>query len=131
MGLIPQSVIDRVRQVNESAMDKAARRLTRTATADGAGGVVATYEETGDEYPCRFRPASNAERLQITGGQPMTDPLFIASLPWDAVLDETDRLTIDEIAYDVIGWLGQHSYKVGAKVALKLAAPETTGSNTQ
>lgn len=126
--LISSRQMAHVRKVNESFMPDSATVLTPTVTKDGLGGDIATYAATSS-YPCRFRPASDADRRKIRGGQEMTDPIFVATLPYDAVIGDGNRLRIGSIDYDIIGWLGSRTFKAGTILALKQAQPELSEVN--
>lgn len=63
------------------------------------------------------------------GDQPVADPLFVAVLPYDAVINEADRLQINGIDYEIVGWLGNKTYKVGTRIGLKEVTPETAQDN--
>jgi len=127
--LITTQTLNRVRRVNQAAMDKTATVLTKgTPTADGYGGETVTYTAV-NSYQCRFRPANYAERQQLQAGQPMTDSPFVAVLPWDAEIAEDARLRIDGNEYEIVGWLGSKSHKVDTKVALREVQPETIREN--
>ncbi|MBL8186586.1 MAG: hypothetical protein JNK38_01190 [Acidobacteria bacterium] len=127
--LISARQLNRVRAANTQFMPDTATVLTPTEGPDGYGGQTVSYSE-GDSYQCRFRPASDADRRKIRGGQEMTDPLFVATLPHDAVLGESSRLRIGTTDYDIVGWLGSRSFKAGTILALKEVQPETLQENS-
>jgi hypothetical protein len=115
--------------VNEQFMPDSAIVLTPTVTKDGSGGDAVNYTE-GTAYSCRFRPATDADRRKIRGGQEMTDPIFVATLPYDAALGQDSRLRIAAIDYDIVGWLGSRTFKAGTILALKQAQPELQEVNS-
>lgn len=126
--LISARQLKRVRLANAQFMPDTATVLTPSAAADGYGGLTVTYT-AGDGYACRFRLASDADRRKIRGGQEMTDPLFVATLPYNAVLSESSRLRINSIDYEIVGWLGSRSFKAGTILAVKEVQAETIREN--
>lgn len=126
--LISTRQMNRFRQANERFMPDSATVLTPTATKDGYGGDSTTWTE-GSSCPCRFRLGSDADRRKIRGGQEMTDPIFVATLPYNAALSESSRLRIANVDYDIIGWLGSRNFKAGTILALREVQPETIQEN--
>lgn len=127
--LISSQQMRRVQQANEQFMPDTATVLTPTITKDGYGGDSTSYA-TGASYACRFRLGTDSDRRKIRGGQEMTDPIFVATLPYDAVLGESSRLRIASVDYEIIGWLGSRSFKAGTILALKEVQPETLQVNS-
>ena len=126
--LVSARQLKRVRRVNEQFMPDSATVLTPTATKDGFGGDRITYTP-GSSYSCRFRPATDADRRKIRGGQEMTVPIFVATLPHDATLRQDSRLRIANVDYDIVGWLGSRSFKAGTILALTAVQPEILQEN--
>lgn len=126
--IVSTKLLSKIRKLNLRIMPDSATVYTGTQTDDGYGGVTTTWT-AGTVYECRFRPASYHDRQMLMGDQQMADPVFVAVLPFDAVVNEADRLQINDIDYEVIGWLGNKTYKVGTRIGLKEVQPETVRAN--
>ncbi len=126
--IVSDKLLGKIRKLNLRIMPDTATIYTGAQSSDGRGGWTTTWT-AGASYACRFRPASQNDRQSLTGGQSLTDPLFVAVLPYDAELSEVDRLRINEIDYEIVGWLGNKTYKVGTRVALREVEPSTVREN--
>lgn len=126
--IVSTKLLNKIRRLNLRIMPDTATVYTGSSTADGRGGVMTTWT-AGTSYACRFRPASYQDRQKLMGDQPVADPLFVAVLPYDAVINEADRLQINGIDYEIVGWLGNKTYKVGTRIGLKEVTPETAQDN--
>lgn len=126
--IVSTKLLNKIRRLNLRIMPDTATVYIATSTADGRGGVTTTWT-AGTAYACRFRPANQFDRQKLMGDQPVADPLFVAVLPYDAVVNEANRLRINDIDYEIVGWLGNKTYKVGTRIALKEVSPETAQDN--
>lgn len=126
--IVSTKLLNKIRRLNLRIMPDTATVYTSTSAADGYGGVTMTWT-AGTSYACRFRPANYHDRQSLMGDQLMADPLFVAVLPYDAVVNEADRLRINDIDYEIVGWLGNKTYKVGTRIALKEVLPEAARDN--
>ena len=126
--IVSDKLLSKIRKLNLRIMPDTATVYSPTSTSDGRGGWTTTWT-AGSSYSCRCRPASQHDRQQLAGGQAITDPIFVAVLPYDAALSEADRLQINEIDYEIVGWLGNKTYKVGTRVALKQVEGEAIREN--
>ena len=129
--IVSDKLLSKIRKLNLRIMPDTATVYSPTSTSDGRGGWTTTWT-AGSSYSCRFRPASQHDRhdrQQLAGGQAISDPMFVAVLPYNAELSEDARLQIDEIDYEIVGWLGNQTYKVGTRVALREVEGETIREN--
>lgn len=126
--IVTPKLLTKIRKLNLRIMPDTATVYTGTQASDGRGGTTTTWA-AGTSYECRFRPANYYDQQQLMGGQAMSAPLFVAVLPFDAVVNEADRLRINDIDYEIVGWLGNKTYKVGTRIGLKEVDPETARDN--
>jgi hypothetical protein len=65
----------------------------REVTDDGMGGITETTTYTGD-VPCRVAPMRVQAAEGVLGGQLQGDLPWEITLPYDSVIDITDRLNV-------------------------------------
>ena len=87
-----------------STLTSVATIQVRTVTNDGAGNGVESYAGSVTS-PCRIRYASGgrpASAKQRSGDEAQPQQLWIVTLPYEAVVNESDRLTIGGTTYEIV-----------------------------
>jgi head-tail adaptor len=94
---------------------------TRSLTNDGAGNAVEAYSGS-TTVACRLRFDSGGKPAfpkQRSGEQAQPQQLWIVTLPYNASVNETDRLTINGEIYEVVTANEQRSLELCKRVLCK------------
>lgn len=102
-------------------MPDTATILHRELMDDDAGGKRADYPDIGATTICRFTTMSAASRMrdQATAGRIQSNEGYFLSVPVGTNLQETDRVVVNGITYDVTSSEPDHSHQVVRKFVLK------------
>lgn len=119
--MISNSELARMRADVAASLTTTATIQTRSLANDGAGNAVETYSGS-TTIACRLRFASGGKPSypkQRSGEQSQPQQLWIVTLPYDANVNETDRLTINGETYEVVTANEERSIEVCKRVFCK------------
>jgi hypothetical protein len=121
MEWISQSELADIQREAVNALPDRATVLRRTFSADGNGGKVDAYVAQDATVRCRivfqaFRPV--VPDMQ-TGGQVKPSETFLVTLPHDADVLETDRLSIKGTLYAIVSNMAARSYEVTKRLLVR------------
>jgi hypothetical protein len=112
----------RMRADANRLLDKTATIFRRTLIDDGRGGQRADYStKVGEDVACRLsatsvrgraRDAVKGEKIEAAEG-------WIVSLPVGTDVEETDRLEIDDVTYEIVSSLAGRSFEVNIRLIVK------------
>src|SRR5262249_23178079 len=95
--------------------------LRRTLTSDGQGGQQQSYASIGTNI-CRLMFAGgNRPIIPDSESAGKIDPMerYIATLPYNVTVLETDRLTINSTPYEIVSILAVRSYETAKRLLVK------------
>ncbi len=104
-----------------SSLTDTATIQTRSLSNDGAGNAVESYSGS-TTIACRLRFASGGKPSypkQRSGDQSQPQQLWIVTLPYNASVSETDRLTINGETYEVVTANEERSIELCKRVLCK------------
>src|SRR5262245_7062996 len=105
----------------QQAMPDTATILRRTLTSDSQGGQTQSYSSVGTSV-CRLAFfGGNRPVIPDTEQAGKIDPKerYIATLPYNASILETDRLTINSVTYEIVSALPTRSYETARRLLVK------------
>jgi SPP1 family predicted phage head-tail adaptor len=97
--MIDTAMLAAMREAIEQLLPDTCNILTATETADGQGGISASWGTTYGTVSCRLD--MNTGREQVIGGglQPFTK--YMLSLPYNTTITTADRVEVNSTTYTV------------------------------
>lgn len=115
MTLLHNKQLSQMRRQVLSMLPDVAAIQSKTVVADSAGGWTETWT-TVATYSCRLDPIETTVRdLELFGNAQVLQSLYQLTLPYDADLDYSHRVVIDNVAYDVLRINVNHSNNVSKR----------------
>lgn len=122
MSLLSTAELAEIRATQLEALPDTATILRRALVADGRGGQVATYTAQAETVACRlsFEDRDKPKMLDaVTSGRPEPQERFIVTLPHDASIEETDRLTINGATFEIVTSLAARSWETAKRLLVR------------
>lgn len=93
--------------------------------SDGAGGWTETWAGvTGGTVACRVDPLSARAANEIEIGRETITELLRLTVPYDAPLDEAERVEIGGAAWEIVSRDAKHSWRVSRRAVIALVSGE-------
>lgn len=102
--MISSAELAQMRNSITSSLTDRATVKQRTLTADGFGNEAASYSAVRT-IRCRIRSANNGRPRSgkpVTADKAAQQQTFIVTVPHDTSLNDTDRLTIRSVEYEIV-----------------------------
>ena len=99
MPALPISDLRSMRQAVAELLPDRCQILSRTSTANGQGGQVATWGTASAGVPCRLDMTHGMEAM--TGGALQQYTGYMLSLPYDTTITQSHRVLLNDITYAV------------------------------
>lgn len=121
--MLTASELSQMRADALKALPDTATIKTPTETANGRGGLTASYSGS-TTAPSRLafdtggEPGATDQRIADGVNAPQ---LFIVTLPQDAPVTEKDRLVINGVTYEIVSATPARSYEVTKRLKAKFA----------
>jgi hypothetical protein len=121
VSLLSTAELAEMRATQLEALPDTATILRRSLTSDGRGGQAESYSEAGSAA-CRISFEGGNKPIMpdsVDGGRPAPQERFIVTLPHDADVLETDRLTIGDDTFEIVTSLAARSWQTAKRMLVK------------
>jgi len=117
--MLSERDLAQMRETEEAALPDVANIQRRTLTPDGYGNQTETWS-TVQSPPCRIAPYKEKKIETEQAGVITAIAEFIVTLPYDVVINATDRLQINGTQYEIIEAVTDTSWRISRRLRVKV-----------